>query len=137
MSEEQNSNSNNNKSGGFGCLGWLVLGLVLGVMAMGGFGVVLEEAAQRSLIVLRQAQEPVVELVETQSSVVVLSTPAPTAIVYEPVVVYQAPQATPVVVPFVVQGCTVPEGWRVGVSPLPDCWESLSREEQNAIIRSH
>ncbi|MGP1664514.1 MAG: hypothetical protein ACTS5I_01085, partial [Rhodanobacter sp.] len=45
MSEQQNSSS-----GGFGCLGWLVLGLVLGVIAMGGFGAVLEEAAQRSRI---------------------------------------------------------------------------------------
>ena len=135
MSEQSNNNSGN---GGFGCLGWLVLGLVLGVIAMGGFGAVLDEAAQRSRIDFPHIPIDASTL-GVQSSVVVLPTPAPTAIVYEPVVVYQAPAAEPVVVPFVVQqpACTVPEGWRVGVSPLPDCWESLSREEQNDIIRSH
>ena len=135
MSEEQNRSA----SGGFGCLGWLVLGLVLGVIAMGGFGVVLEEAAYRSRIEIYPHVPVDASTLGVQSSVVVLPTPAPTAIVYERVVVYQAPQATPVVVPFVVQGpaCTVPEGWRVGVSALPDCWELLSREEQNEIIRSH
>ena len=61
--------------------------------------------------------------------------PAHTPVVYAPVVVQAGSPA--VVVPFVAQGCTVPEGWRVGVSALPDCWDSLTREEQNAIIRSH
>lgn len=132
---EQNSSGN----GGFGCIGWLVLGLVLGVIAMGGFGSVLEEAAQRSRIEIYPHIPIDASTLGVQSSVVVLPTPAPTAIVYEPVVVYQEPQAAPVVVPFVVQqpACTVPEGWRVGVSPLPDCWAQLTLQEQNAIIRSH
>lgn len=130
---EQNSGGN----GGFGCIGWLVLGLVLGVLAMGGFGSVLEEAAQRSRIEIYPHIPVDASTLGVQSSAVVLPPPAPTAIVYEPIVVQAG--SPDVVVPFVVQppACTVPEGWRVGVSPLPDCWESLSREEQNQIIRSH
>ena len=133
------SEHNNGGNGGFGCIGWLVLGLVLGVIAMGGFGAVLDEAAQRSRIEIYPHIPIDPATLNIVPSVQTFAEPAPTAIVYEPVVVYQAPQAEPVVVPFVVQqpACTVPSDWRVGVSPLPDCWEQLTREEQNAIIRSH
>lgn len=80
MSEQQNSNSG---SGGFGCLGWLVLGLVLGVIAMGGFGAVLDEAALRSRIEIYPHIPIDASTLGVQSSVVVLPTPAPTAIIYE------------------------------------------------------
>ena len=112
-------NNNKNSNGGNGCL---IIALIASFLALGlalvQVGGVMLEGEQRAVVVYPD-----------------IPATAPTAIVYQPVVVQAGSPA--VVVPFVVQGCTVPEGWRVGVSPLPDCWESLSREEQNQIIRSH
>lgn len=137
MARRRSNRSNQGNSGWFlnlviiGMLGFLLFGMMGG--ALGGEGASQRQGTIYPSIPVQSSTLGI------QPSVVVMPEPTPTVIVYQPVVVYQEPQSAPVVVPFVVQppACTVPEGWRVGVSPLPDCWELLSREEQNQIIRSH
>ena len=114
MSEQKNS----------GCVMNVILLAILAVLVFSVFGgaLALDGVTQRQVTIYPSGAD---------------IDPAPTPIVYAPVVVQAG--SPDVVMPFVVEqtACSVPEGWRVGVSPLPDCWESLSREEQNEIIRSH
>ena len=130
------NNNNKNSNGGNGCL---IIALIASFLALGlalvQVGGVMLDGEQRAVVGYPDIPAPAPEQLNFVPSAQTFAAPGPTAIVYQPVVVQAGSPA--VVVPFVVQGCTVPEGWRVGVSPLPDCWESLSREEQNQIIRSH
>lgn len=120
---------------GPGCVGWFAILLLAGIVLLGmGGAAVLDGASQRARVeVLPHLPINTADLGIQPSTVVI--EPRPTAM--PPVVVYQPEQAPAVMVPFVGPACTVPSDWRLGVSPLPDCWESLTREEQNAIIRSH
>lgn len=131
MSEQQNSNGQKNTGA---CLNVVIVGL-LALIAFGVFGGALAgESAllQRSVTIYPHIPVDASTLNVQPSGAVFKEAPTPM-----PFVVVKKGQD--VVVPFVVQqpACSVPSDWRLGVSPLPDCWESLTREEQNAIIRSH
>lgn len=124
MSEQKNS----------GCVLNTILLAILAVLAFSVFGgsLGLEKMAERQVTIYPHIPVDSATLNVQPAGSVFKEAPTPM-----PYVVVQ--QGQDVVVPFVVQqpDCTVPEGWRVGVSALPDCWDSLTREEQNAIIRSH
>jgi len=124
---EQRSRSNGNGSL-LGCL--IVVALIL-ALVVGGLGGAMLDGPQLQRAVTIYPDIPIdTSTLNVQPAGAVFKE-APT-----PVVVYQAAQSTPVVVPFVVQGCVLPDGWRVGVSALPDCWASMSRQDQNAAIEA-